>query len=122
MIRDDFISFNAANFIRSRVKVFRYFRQYLAGCRFTGVSSPVESVTTDDDAEFKGGALSAFCRERSIRQEFTTANSLQFKVVGERRIAMIESAGKAAVIKAGRNVPGIEMLSDNALWSPSLLV
>ena len=66
MIRDDFIWIHTVYFIRNKDKVFRYFRQYLVDYRFTGVSSPVETVPTDDVAEFR--ALSDLCREQSIRQ------------------------------------------------------
>ena len=75
MIRDDFIRFNAVYFTRSKYEVSRYFRQYLADYRFTGVPCPVETVRTDDAAEFKGGAFADLCRGRGIRQDFTTADS-----------------------------------------------
>ena len=107
MIRDDFSRFNAVYFMRSKGEVFRYFRQYLADYRFTGVPCAVKSVRTDDAAEVKGGAFANLCRERGIRQEFTTADSPQFNGVAERGIAMMESAGKAAIIEAGLNVPGM---------------
>ena len=63
--------------------------------------SPVETVRTDDAAEFGSGYLADLCRERgSFRQEYTIANNPQFNGVAERRIAMIESTGKAASIQA----------------------
>ena len=117
MIRDDFTRFNAVYFMRSKDEVSRYFRQYLADYRFTGVPCPVETVRTDDAAEFKGGAFADICRERRIRQEFTTADSPQFNGVAERGIAMIESAGKAVIIHAGLNFPGMGITSGNSLWT-----
>ena len=66
MIRDDFTRFNAVYFMRSKDEVSRYFRQYLADYRFTGVPCPVEAVRTDDAAEFKGRASADLCRERGI--------------------------------------------------------
>ena len=116
-IRDDFTRFNAAYFMRSKDEVFRYFRQYLADYRFTGVPCAVETVRTDDAAEVKGGAFANPCREWHIRQEFTTADSPQFNGVAEWGIAMIESAGKAATIEAGLNVPGMGIPSGNSLWA-----
>ena len=99
--------------MRSKYEVSRYFiKRYLADYRFTGVLCPVETVRTDDAAEFEGGAFADFCRERGIRQEFTTADSPQF-----RGIVMIESAGKAASIKAGLNVPGMGIPAGNSLWA-----
>ena len=90
MIRDGFTRFNAVYFMRSKDEVSRYFRQYLADYRFTGVPCPVETVCTDDAAEFEGGAFADLCRERGIRQEFTTADSPQVNDVAERKIAMID--------------------------------
>ena len=101
MIRDDFTRFNAVYFMRSKDEVSRYFKQYLAGYHSTGVRCPVETVRTDDAAEFKVGAFADLCRKRGIRQEFTTADSPQFNGVAERGIPKIESVGKAAIIQAG---------------------
>ena len=50
MIRDDFTRLNAFYFMRSEDEVSRYFRQYLADYRFTGVPCPVETVCADDAA------------------------------------------------------------------------
>ena len=75
VIRYAFTRFNAVYFTRSKDEVSRYFRPYFADYRFTGVSCPVETVRTDDAAEFKGEAFSDLCWERGIRQEFTTADS-----------------------------------------------
>ena len=87
--------------MRSKIEGIKYFSQYLADYRFTGVPFPVEVVRTDDAAEFKGGAFADLRRERGIRQEFTTADSPQFNGVAERGIALIELAGKAAAIQPG---------------------
>ena len=63
MIRDDFTRFNAVYFMRSKDEVSRYFRQYLADYRYTGVPCPVETVRTDDTAEFiRVGCLLIFAR------------------------------------------------------------
>ena len=48
MIRDDCTRFNAVYLVLSKNEVSRYFRQYLADYRFTGVPCPVETVRTDD--------------------------------------------------------------------------
>ena len=117
MIRDDFTRSNAVYFMRSKDEVFRCFRQYLADYRFTGVPCAVETVRTDDTAEVKGGAFASPCRERGIRQEFTTADSPQFDGVAEWGIAMIELAGKAATIEADLNVAGMGIPSGKPLWA-----
>ena len=53
----------------------------------------------------KGGEFSkenfpTMCRDRNIRQEFTTADSPEFNGVAERRTAMVESAGLVAHLQA----------------------
>ena len=117
MIQDGFTRFNAVYFMRSKDDISRYFRQYLEEYRFTGVPCPVETVRTDGAAEFKGGASADLCRERGIRQEFTTADSPQFNGVAERGIAMMDSAGKAAIIQAGLYFRGMGIPSRNSLWA-----
>lgn len=61
----------------------------------------MEVVGTNDVTEFTGRAFADLCRRRDIRQEFDTTTCSQFNGVAERGIAMIEPAGKAAVIQAG---------------------
>ena len=75
LVKDDFSRFSAVYFTRSESEVFKYFKQYLADHRFSSTPSPVEPVRTDDAAEFKSRYFADLCRERGIRQEFTTANS-----------------------------------------------
>ena len=101
--------------MRSKDEVSRYFRQCLAHYRFTSVPCSVETARTDDAAELKGGAFADLCQERGIRKEFSTADSPQFKGVAERGIAMIKSAGKAAIVQAGLNFPGLGIPSGNSL-------
>ena len=117
MIRNSFTRFNAVYFMRSKDEVSRYFRRYLADYRFAGAPCPVETVRNDDAAEFKSGTFADLCRERGIKQEFTTADSPHFISVAERGIAIIESAGKTAIIQAGLNFPGMGIPSDNSLWA-----
>lgn len=68
IIRDDFTRLNAVYLMRSRDEAIEYFGQYLVDCRFTSVSSLVETVDTDDAAEFMGAAFVYLYRERCIRQ------------------------------------------------------
>ena len=53
-------------FMRSKSEVSKYFKQYLADSCFSGTPSPVETVRTDDAAEFKSGYFADLCKERSI--------------------------------------------------------
>ena len=103
--------------MRSKSEVSKFFKQYLADHRFSGTPSPVETVRTDDAAEFESGYFADLCRERGIRQEFTTANSPQFNGVAERGIAMIESTGKAALIQAKCMFAGMGIPLRDSLWA-----
>ena len=72
-----FSRFSTVCFMRSKSEVSKHFKQYLADHRFSGTPSPVETVRTDDAAEFKSGYFADLCKKRGIRQEFTTTNSPQ---------------------------------------------
>ena len=121
LVKDDFSRFSAVyfmrSFMRSKNEVSKYFKQYLADHRFSGTPSPVETVRTDDAAESKSANFADLCRERGIRQEFTTASSPQFNGVAERGIAMIESTGKAALIQAKCMFSGMGIPLSDSLWA-----
>ena len=117
LVKDVFSRFSAVYFMTSKSEVSKYFKQYLADHRLSGTPSPVETVRTDDAAEFKSGYFADLCRERGIRQEFTTANSPQFNGVAERGIAMIESTGKAALIQAKCMFSGMGIPLSDSLWA-----
>ena len=61
------------------------------------------------------------CRDRNIRQEFTTGDSPEFNGVAERRIAMVESAGLPAHLQAiaeNSGAPkGVSMWPERAFWA-----
>ena len=115
LIRDDFTRLNAVYFMRSKIEATKYFSQYLADYCFTDVPSPIEVVRTDNAAESEGGAFADLCRERGIRQEFTTADNSQFNGVAEHGIALIESADKTAAIRAGIMFPSVGVPSGDSL-------
>ena len=117
MVKYYFSRFSAVYFMRSKSEVSKYFKQYLADHRFSCTPSPVETVRTDDAAEFKSGYVADLLRERGIRQEFTTANSSQFNGVAGRGIAMIESTGKAAFIQRKRMFSGMGIPLSDSLWA-----
>ena len=89
LVKDYFSRFSDVYFMRSKTEVSKYSMQYLADHRFFGTPSPVETVRTDDAAEFKSEYFADLCRERGIRQDFTAAYRPQFNGVAERGIAMI---------------------------------
>ena len=90
---------------------------YLADHRVSGTPSSVETVRTDDAAEFKSGYFADLCRERGTRQEFTTADSPQFNGVAERGIAMIEATGKGTLIQAKHMFSGMGISLSDSLWA-----
>ena len=116
-VKDYLSRFFAVYFMRSKSEVSKYSKQYPADHLFSGTPSPVETVRTDDAAEFKSGYFADLLRERGIRQEFTTANSSQFNGVAERGIAMIESTGKAALIQAKLMFSGMGIPLSDSLWA-----
>ena len=75
LVRDDFTKLKALHFMRSKDEVTKYFSQYLADYRFTGVPPPAEVVRSDNAAECQGGVFANLCRERAIRQELATGNT-----------------------------------------------
>ena len=89
--------------------VSKYFKQHLADHRFSGTLSPVESVRSGDVAKFKSGHSADLCRERGIRQEFTTANSPQFNGAA--------GTGRAASIQAKRIFSGMGISLGDSLWA-----
>ena len=64
LVKDDFSRYSAVYFMRSKNDVFKYFKQYLANHRFFGIPPPVETVRTNDAAEFKSGYFANICRTR----------------------------------------------------------
>ena len=61
------------------------------------------------------------CKDRNIRQEYTTADSPEFNGVAERRTAMVESAGLPAHLQAKVENPGApkgaSMWPERAFWA-----
>ena len=82
------------------------FENFLANPRAEGTSSEVLIVRSDDGGDFIEGKFGNLCRERKIKQEFTTADSPEYNGVAERGLAMIESAALAVGIQALELFPG----------------
>ena len=79
--------------------------------------SPVETMRTDDAAEFKSGYFVYLYGERSIRQKFTTTSSPQFNGVMKELISMIESKRKIVLIQAKRMFAGMGIPLSDFLWA-----
>ena len=82
------------------------FDKFLADLRIEGTPSEVVIIVrSDDGGEFMEGKFGKLCRERKIKQEFTTAYSPEYNGVAERGLAMIESAALAARTQASELFP-----------------
>ena len=82
------------------------FEKFLADLRVEGTPSEVVIVRSDDRGEFMEGKFGKLCRERKIKQDFTTAASPECNGVAEGGLAMIESAALAVRIQASELFPG----------------
>ena len=80
-------------------------------------------VRSDGGGGFSKGAFGALCTAEKIRQEFRTADSLQYNGDAERQIAIIEAAGLEARIQAAAKYPnegfprGESSLAEQAHWA-----
>ena len=98
IIRDDFSRYAWLYYISHKSDAAEAFKQFLADLRVEGIPSEVVIVRSDNGGEFNQGEFGQLCRERNIKQEFTTADSPEYNGVAERGLAMIESAALAARI------------------------
>ena len=73
-------------------------------------------VRSYDGGEFNEGKFVKLCRQRNIKQEFTTADSPEYNGVAERGLAIIESAALAARIQGTELSPGFNVPEGPSLW------
>ena len=97
-------------------EISKYFKQYLADHRFFD-TPPVESVRTDDAAEFMSGYFADLCRGRGIWQESTKATNSQFNIVTETGIPVIASTGKATSIQTNSMFSCMGIPLSDSLWA-----
>ena len=86
--------------MRHRSDAAEMLEQFLADTRADGVPSTVVIVRSDGGGEFRGAKFGDLCKSRSIKQEFTTADSPQFNGVAERPLGLIEAAAIRGQIQA----------------------
>ena len=99
IIRDDFSRYARLYFISYKSDDTETFKKFLADLRVV-VVIPLEVVVvrSENGGEFNQGEFGQLCRERNVKQEFTTAHSPEYNGVAERGLAMIGSAALAARI------------------------
>ena len=120
MIRDYFSRYAWLYFISLKSDAAEAFKQFLADLRAEGIPSEVVVVRSDNGGEFNQGEFGQLCRERNIKQEFTTADSPESNGVAERGLAMIESAALAARIQASELFPGFDIPENPSLWAEEI--
>ena len=120
IVRDDFSRYTWVYCISHKSDAAEAFEKCLADLRVEGVPSEVVVVRSDYGGEFNEGKFGKLCRERNIKQEFTTADSPEYNGVAERGLAMIESAALAARIQASELFPGFNVPEGPSLWAEAM--
>ena len=86
-----------------------------------GVPSVVEVVRSDGGGfSSHDGEFSILCRERCIKQEFTTAETPQYNGVAERALGLLEAASMAARLQASELYPNVQLPSTDWLWAEAM--
>ena len=78
IVRDDFSRHAWMYFVSHKYNAASAFETFLADLRVGGTPSKVVIVRSDDRGEFMEGKYGKLCRERKIKQEFTTADSSEY--------------------------------------------
>lgn len=83
IVRHDFSRYAWLYFISHKSLATEVFKMFLTCLKVDGIPSEVVVVRSDDGGEFNEGILGNLCREGSIKQEFTTADSPKYNCVAE---------------------------------------
>ena len=120
VIRDDYSRYTWIYFISHKSDAGDTFAKFLSDLRLEGIPLEVVVIKSDDGGEFSEGKFGKLCRERNIKQEFTTADSPEYTGVAERGLALIESAALAARIQASELFPGFNVPEGPWLWAEAM--
>ena len=96
------------------------FATFLSDLRVEGIPSEVIMIRSDDGGEFSVGKFGKLCRERNIKQEFTTADIPEYNGVAERELALIGSAALLARIYSSELFPGFSFPNGPPLWAEAM--
>ena len=78
-------------------------------------------MRSDGGGEFCfDGDFGDLCRDRGIKQEFTTADSPEMNGIAERALGMIEASAMAARLQAKEIFAGTPLPSSDRLWAESM--
>ena len=92
----------------------------MSDLRVEGIPSEVVVIRSDDGGEFSEGTFGKLCRERSIKQEFTTADTPEHNGVAEQGLALIGSAALATRLQASELFPGFRVPEGPLLWAEAM--
>ena len=120
IVRNDFSRHAWMYFVSHKHNAASAFEKFLADLRVEGTPSEVVIVRSDDGGEFVVGKFGKLCRERKIKQEFTTADNPEYSGVAERGLPMIESAALAARTQASELFPGYSIPEGASLWAEAM--
>ena len=120
IIRDDYSRYTWMYFISYKSDAADTFAKFLTDVRLEGIPSEVVVIRSDDGGEFSEGKFGKLCRERNIKQEFTTGDSPEYNGVAERGFALIESAALAARVQASELFPGFNVPEGPSLWAEAM--
>ena len=115
--RDNISRYTWVYFMRHKSDAAETFKQFLSDTRADGVPSQVVTVRSEGGGEFCGGKFGDLCRSRCIKQEFTTADSPQYKGVAERALGLIETVAMAGRIQARELCPSAQLPTSESLWA-----
>jgi len=121
LVRDCYSRYTWLYFLRNKSDTTEAFKKFLCDVRAEGTPSEVQTVRSDLGGEFSvHGPFGSLCRDRNIRQEFTTSSTPERNSVAERAIALAESAALAARLHAPELYPNMSIPNSKWIWAEGL--
>ena len=117
IVRDHFSRYTWVYFMCHKSDAAETFEQLISDTRAGCVPSQVVTARSNGVGDFYGEKFGDLHRSRCIKQEFTTADSLQFNGVAERALDLIETAAMARRIQTRELLPGAQLPATESLWT-----
>ena len=105
-MRDDHTQFTQVYFLDKKSDASSAFESFLAEVRVDGTPSAVMAIRSGNGGEFFGGDFGKLCRNRSIKQEFTPADSPKYNGVAKQALALINDTALFRAHTSANTVPG----------------
>ena len=93
-------------------------KKVLAEVRTEGTPSAVMAIRTDNGVEIRGGDFGKLCRNRGIKQAFTSSDRSTYNGVAERALALINGTALTTRIQARVLYPGVPAYP--SLWAKAV--